>query len=39
MCLEAPYICMVKYEFEHTALTSFNVWYSYKFVLPRSDSG
>jgi len=26
MCLEAHYICMVKHEFQHTALVSFNVW-------------
>ena len=39
MCLEAHYICMAKYEFQHTALVSCNVWYSYKYVLPCSDSG
>jgi len=26
MCLEARYVCMVKHEFQHTALVSFNVW-------------
>jgi len=26
MYLEAHHICMVKHEFEHTALVSFNVW-------------
>jgi len=25
MCLEAHYICMVKHEFQHTAMVSFNV--------------
>jgi len=29
MCLKAHYICMVKHEFQHTALVSFNVWLSY----------
>jgi len=26
MCLEANYICMVKDEFQHTALVSLNIW-------------
>jgi len=26
MCLEAHYICMVKHEYQHTALVSFNIW-------------
>jgi len=39
MCLEPHYICMAKHEIQHTALVSFNVWYSHKFVLPHSDSG
>jgi len=26
MCLEAHCICMVKYEFQHTALVSLNIW-------------
>jgi len=26
MCLKARYICMVKHEFQHTALVLFNVW-------------
>jgi len=39
MCLEAHYICMIKHELQQTALVSFNVWYSQKFVLPCSDSG
>jgi len=30
---------MVKHEYQHAALVSFNVWQSYKFVLPCSDSG
>jgi len=30
---------MVKHESQHTELVSFNVWLSYKFVLPCSDSG
>jgi len=39
MCLEAHYICMVRHEFQHTALVSFNVWSSYKFILSRHDGG
>jgi len=27
MCLEAHYICMVKHEFQHTALVSFTVMF------------
>jgi len=29
MCLEAYYICMVKHEFQHTALVAFNVLPAY----------
>jgi len=27
-CLEAHYSCMVRHDFQHTALVSFNVWYA-----------
>jgi len=26
MCLEAHYICIVKHEFQNTALASLNIW-------------
>jgi len=26
MCLEVHYICMIKHEFQHTALVSLNIW-------------
>jgi len=26
MCLEERYVCVVKHEFQHTALVAFNVW-------------
>ena len=37
-CLEAHYICMVRHDFQHTALVSFNVWYalvSFNLILTR----
>jgi len=33
MCLEAHYICMVKHEFQHTVLVSFNANFFLKGVV------